>query len=177
MTLTPAIPAGFFAPGSIDPRLPFYIGQIVMLSALLDKDVAAMATAVGTIGDQNAYLASDVTRNIRVCVERFPLYTEGWQADAIDRVRPFLEEVAVLSTERNEIVHRVWSIAVGDAWGGYKGSRSKDPRMRDAERDAGWRYSPERMEEIIERMVALIDGSRDAVSMIVGLPRLADPKD
>jgi hypothetical protein len=172
--LTPAIPVGFFAPGPIDPRLPFYIGQIVMLSALLDKDVAAMAAAVGTIPDQNAYLASDVTQNIRVCLERFPRYSEPWQVDAIERARPILDEIAILSNERNEIVHRVWSIAVGDAWGGYKGSRSKDPRKRDAERDAGWGYSPKRMEEIIDRMVTCADRGRDVVPLIVGLPRLAE---
>lgn len=161
-----------FSPGPIDARLPLYIGQVVMLSALLDKDVAAMASAVGTIPDQNAYLAADVSKNIRECFLRFPRYTERWQIDAIERATPFLRDVARSSEERNEIVHRVWSIADGDAWGGYKGTRSKNPAHRDVERDVGWAYSPERMEAIVRDMVALVERSRDVVALIVALPRL-----
>lgn len=167
-----SIPPGFFAPGPIDPHLPSYIGQIVMLSALLDKDVAAMAYAVGTSSDQDAYLANDVSRNVAICRDRFAFYEQSWQRDAVGRALPFLDAVSALSNERNEIVHRVWSIAVGEAWGGYKGSRSRDVRQREAERDAGWDYSPDRMESIISRMVTLVDGGRNVVSLIVGFPRL-----
>lgn len=168
------IPRGMFAEGLIDPRLPMYIGQIVMLSALLDRDVAVMAGAVQD-RDPEIYLAQDVTKNVEVCRRRFRCFSESWQLDIVDRAIVFLKAVVPVIAERNEIVHRVWSIATGEQWGGYKGSRVVDLPLRERERQAGWSYSAERMEEIIDSLVALAERGRDVVGLVNSLPRLPSP--
>ena len=168
------IPPGLFAPGEIDQRLPAFIGEIVMLSALLDKDVASMAMSVQD-RDQNVYLAQDVSLNIKVCRRRFRYFDQPWQKEVIAQASEFLAEVEQAANERNEIVHRVWSIAVGEVWGGYKGSRASDASLQETERAAGWKYTPARMESIIENLVALAERGRTVVGMTTGLPRLPTP--
>jgi hypothetical protein len=124
VTVDESVPESFF--GYLSPELPAAIGRIVMLSALLESKVAALASSVEN-REQAFYASNEVSENIRICERGLPLYsrTNDESRFAISAMAVVDEARSVLSA-RNAIVHRVRPRAGLAGWGGWKPLRRKE---------------------------------------------------
>lgn len=159
--------------GSIDADLPAFVGRIVMVSALIEHQVAAMVAWFQDL-ESNHYFAQDPARNFDVCRQRFRYFPAGAHTGQIALGRKYLSQAKRLLGERNEVVYRVWSVASGDVWGGHKGMRRQGKGRRAAEK--GWDYPPARLKAILAEMVTVCDFERrSALPLVLALPRLPTP--
>ena len=164
------VPDALFGP--IDEALPALIGRIVMVSAMIEYQVAAMAGSVQDL-ESNRYFAQDPARNFGVCKRLFRYFTSPAHLHQLSVGKEYLSRAKALLAERNEIVHRVWSVTAGDTWGGHKGQRGPGSKNTI---DDGWRYNSARLEQLLTTMTDLCEfGARTALPSILALPRLPTP--
>lgn len=143
------IPVNMFGP--IDPELPALVGRIVMLTALLETKLAALSAAIAD-DPQGAYYGRPPRANVSFCIERLTGLggspaEDAWAASATALV----ERCHSAMKRRNSVVHRVWSKAGRDAWGGWKPAPSGS-----AHASADWRdWTRESLLQFIHELVAL----------------------
>jgi hypothetical protein len=159
--------------GYVDPALPLLIGQIVMLSGLIEAEIANVAMSVEN-KEQNYYLQSFAATNRKVWANRASKFDSTiLPKESRDVITAALEEARTVLEERNEIAHRVWSVPTGETWGGYKGTRRGPETGDGAALQIGWRdYGPDEMSELIRRMAVCLSHLHDAVARATSLPRL-----
>lgn len=165
------IPARYF--GYLTPELPAAIGRIVMLSALLESRISALASSVEN-KEQAFYASNDPIENLRVCERRLPMYDRGTEerSFAASTMMLVAESRAIVSA-RNAIVHRVWPRAGQSGWGGWKPLRKKE-RGGAAEWTEWTDYTSEGLGTLIHALIALIDRYSDAVAAAGSFPRRPD---
>lgn len=167
--LRPDLPASV-AFGAIDPELPLLLGQVAMLAALLEQDVASIAMSVDN-GEQNEYLADLFGANVRVTKKRFPLYdATDFERHAVEVARAFIQGVQDLMNRRNDLLHRVWARPHGDTWGGHKGVRRAD--IQPGTLPIGWKdFDPAEIRGLVDGMIRMVERAREVVPMVSALAR------
>lgn len=149
--------------GFLTPELPAAIGRIVMLSALLESKIAALASSVEN-KEQAFYAANDVSDNCRIIHSRVELYRRNPSEETFARAA---QEATADSTSlldaRNKIVHRVWPKAGVDGWGGWKPLR-KNQRENLVEWTEWTNYTEPDMKRLIRELIANLERYPDLIA-------------
>lgn len=109
------IPLSVFGP--IDPELPALIGRIVMLSALAETKVDALASSLSR-APQSSTAGRNFGTNLGTCRTALAKL-EGPRKPFARSTLVLLNEVDEAMQARHAVVHRVWPRAAGQ-WGGWK---------------------------------------------------------
>lgn len=168
------VPESFF--GHLSPELPAAIGRIVMLSALLESKLAALASSVEN-KEQAFYASNDPSENIRICERRLPLYIGSDDESRFAQSGlSLVDETKSVLSARNAIVHRVWPRAGQAGWGGWKPLRRKERGNSVAWTE--WAdYSPGDLSALIEALVDVIRRYADLIATAGAFPRRPDCTD
>lgn len=171
VTLHEPVPEAFF--GYVSPELPAAIGRIVMLSALLESKLAALASSVEN-KEQAFYASNDASENIRICERRLPLYIRtDDESRFAESALAVVDETRSVLGARNAIVHRVWPRAGQAGWGGWKPLRRKE-RGTSVTWTEWTDYSPDDLSSLIEALVDVIERYADVVAAAGAFPRWPD---
>lgn len=154
------IPAGFFP--SYAPLLPNSIGKVVMLAALLETKIEALASSVDN-QTQDVYGGQGTVKNADTIRGRLRLYKENpAEAEFGRRTQAFLVDAESILDERNFIVHGVWPKHTETGWWAWKPRRYKKGSKvvdwiegRDITKDDFFRIC-DALVELIHRAQALI---------------------
>lgn len=128
------VPGAMFGP--LDPELPALIGRVVMMSALLESKLEALASALGS-EPQERYAGKPVSVTVAFVLRRLELYNETERETSfVEVTRDLLTEVDSLIDLRNSLVHCVWPDAGVSGWNGWRPThqkRQRGPELADWE--------------------------------------------
>jgi hypothetical protein len=159
--------------GAVDSELANLLGYVSMMSALIEMKVANIAMSVEN-KPQNIYMYPLLGRNREVWEKRLTLFdANDAERQSVAFASNAIKAAGEILTERNDLLHRVWSQAATEPWGGYKGmkpdlgkagSKRPDPEI--------WRtYSRSELHDLIRRMGDCVETLQDAVGRVSWFPR------
>lgn len=147
--------AEFFGP--VPAWLPATIGQVVMLSALLEQRVEGLA-ALLSCRDQSEVAGQAFSESVRTCRNALDrLGTAG--APEIVEARRVLTDIEKTIGRRNVVVHAVWRRTDAESLKTAQHIRSKQ-RPASSEWLAWEHWSRERLEELVDDLVAALRAIR-----------------
>ena len=162
------IPDGVF--GDVPEALPKLIGKVVMLAALLETKIEALASAVDN-RPQSYFGGRGPAANSETIVDRLRKYQETPdEADLSARILVLLDDARAALEERNFIVHGVWPSTERDSWWAWKPIRQK--RGIDSVRsidDKTW--TAREFVELCRALNSLVGRSADLIGYVGGVPR------
>jgi hypothetical protein len=159
--------------GSVDSELATLLGYVSMMSALIEMKVANIAMSVDN-KPQNVYMYSLFGRNREVWEKRLPLFSANdAERQSVAFASNAIKAAGEILSERNDLLHRVWSQAGTEPWGGYKGVKPELGKAgsKDPDPEIWQTYSRSKLQDLIRRMGECVDTLQDAVGRVSWFPR------
>lgn len=155
------VPENLFGP--LDPNLPALLGRIVMLAALAESKVDALASSL-SMQLQSSTAGRPFIDNLRTCKKHLSDVNDPTRKELATTTLTLLDDVEIAMRMRNTLVHRVWPIAGENRWGGWKAipQSRRDPAAVEW---TDWKdFTHEELEVEVARWVALLEALGHALA-------------